>query len=371
MFIHRRVRPLVIGDCLTGPKGRPSIHPSHTPGPLPGLDEPSEQVVELENLRMDGADLSHMRILHGKLPRASGAAPLFIDIIGMLLIPLSYAGVARRWIRRAVCYRSGFLLAWKSLFLRIALAWGALLLTVCAMPLSVPAVEEVRFESQLWNFYQWNTDGSRQNKTDVRFYQDVSLEGGWSVRLREDLPLIVTDKAGRDNVDGDWVVGLGDVFLEAVVTPPEVSEDTSLHVGLRLVLPTGGLSPFGSGTYQLGPMVAVTRRIPQVGTGLVLSPELRYLISVAKANEDASDTRKLQIYPHAELSLGEEWQLGLWAENPIIFNSITGRWFVPLDVMVTRDLGPSATLRLGGSVALLTAQPEYQNLIYGSLSFSF
>jgi len=38
------------------------------------------------------------------MPAKGGAASLFIDIIGMPLTPLSYAGVARRSYRRAFYY---------------------------------------------------------------------------------------------------------------------------------------------------------------------------------------------------------------------------------------------------------------------------
>jgi hypothetical protein len=42
--------------------------------------------------------------LEGKLPPEGGLASLFIDIIGMPLTPLSYAGARRRMWRRAVFY---------------------------------------------------------------------------------------------------------------------------------------------------------------------------------------------------------------------------------------------------------------------------
>jgi hypothetical protein len=42
--------------------------------------------------------------LEGDLTGADGPAALFIDIIGMPLTPMSYAGVARRTARRAAWY---------------------------------------------------------------------------------------------------------------------------------------------------------------------------------------------------------------------------------------------------------------------------
>ncbi len=62
-------------------------------------------VLVLQDPKLEGEDLSYqVRVLEGKLPEKGGAASLFIDIIGMPLTPLSYAGVARRTWRRAAFY---------------------------------------------------------------------------------------------------------------------------------------------------------------------------------------------------------------------------------------------------------------------------
>ena len=43
-------------------------------------------------------------VLEGDLPAKGEDVDVFIDIIGMPLTPLSYAGVARRSFRRAAIY---------------------------------------------------------------------------------------------------------------------------------------------------------------------------------------------------------------------------------------------------------------------------
>ena len=59
-------------------------------------------VVELKNPKLTGDQLVYdVKVLQGKLPAAGEAASLFIDVIGMPLTPLSYAGAARRAGRRA------------------------------------------------------------------------------------------------------------------------------------------------------------------------------------------------------------------------------------------------------------------------------
>lgn len=62
-------------------------------------------VLEIRNPRLEGGDLSYdVRVLEGTPPASAGPASLFIDIIGMPLTPISFAGARRRMWRRAVLY---------------------------------------------------------------------------------------------------------------------------------------------------------------------------------------------------------------------------------------------------------------------------
>src|SRR5438876_1951648 len=59
-------------------------------------DNVSDLVVELSNPQLSGNDLTYdARILEGTPPANGGACALFIDVIGMLATPLSYAASAR------------------------------------------------------------------------------------------------------------------------------------------------------------------------------------------------------------------------------------------------------------------------------------
>lgn len=67
----------------------------------PGNEDATDTVIELLDFKKDGADLVYsVKVIKGKLPAKGGQSSLFIDIIGMPLTPMSFAGVARR-----TCFR--------------------------------------------------------------------------------------------------------------------------------------------------------------------------------------------------------------------------------------------------------------------------
>jgi hypothetical protein len=60
----------------------------------------TDVVVELSNPKLNGEDLSYdVKVLDGQMPKKGEACSLFIDVIGMPLTPMSYAGAARRAYR--------------------------------------------------------------------------------------------------------------------------------------------------------------------------------------------------------------------------------------------------------------------------------
>jgi hypothetical protein len=68
-------------------------------------NELSDVVVTLRNPRVSGNDLTYdITVISGTMPKTSGPASLFIDIIGLPFTPLSFAGVARRTAYRTVVW---------------------------------------------------------------------------------------------------------------------------------------------------------------------------------------------------------------------------------------------------------------------------
>ena len=68
-------------------------------------DKLQQAVVVLQDPELNGHNLTYtVKLVGGEMPEKGSEVSVFIDIIGMPLAPLSYAGVARRGYRRAFLY---------------------------------------------------------------------------------------------------------------------------------------------------------------------------------------------------------------------------------------------------------------------------
>jgi hypothetical protein len=64
-------------------------------------DKVVDLVVTLRNPQFKGDDVTYdIKVIRGKLPEKGGPCAVFIDIIGMPMTPLSYAGATRRAVYR-------------------------------------------------------------------------------------------------------------------------------------------------------------------------------------------------------------------------------------------------------------------------------
>ena len=69
-------------------------------------DALQQVVAVLQAPVLQGDDLGYVvRVLQGEMPARGADVSVFIDVIGMPLTPVSFAGAARRGYRRAVMYR--------------------------------------------------------------------------------------------------------------------------------------------------------------------------------------------------------------------------------------------------------------------------
>jgi hypothetical protein len=220
-----------------------------------------------------------------------------------------------------------------------------------------------------WLSLQRNTDDSSQWEYQPRFYIPFNLSRGWTFTQRVDLPLSYTDQVGTDNPTGGWKAGINDWFIEEIFATPELAKNFHMWASIRLVFPTGGASPFGSDQYQWAPAVSATYAIPE--RGITFSPAARYFMSFQATEPSATKIRQLELFPDVTLALPDRWSLAFYSENGISYNAVTNKWFLPIDLMLTKRLTKTIEFGLGGAYGLVKDDPQYDYTIYGRVTVYF
>jgi hypothetical protein len=225
----------------------------------------------------------------------------------------------------------------------------------------------IRFDN--WLYFQKNVDDSERWQYRPRFYIPFNLDNGGTFTQRIDLPMYYLNKVGTDNPNGDWKSGIGDWFVEESYLSPEVSKNVKWSTSVRFVFPTGGKSPFGSSQYQVAPSVGGVFSWPE--NKLTFNPVVRYFYSYHATDDNAGKVRRWDIYPTLTLGLSDGWSFSLWPENPIDYNDVSNKWFVPIDLLFVKKLSKSLEFAFGGAYGVNKDDPQFKYVIDGRLTFYF
>jgi hypothetical protein len=221
-----------------------------------------------------------------------------------------------------------------------------------------------------WAYYQRNTDDSQQWQYRLRFDIPFRFSSGWEFLQRAYLPLLLyTDRTGPANPDGGWKAGIGDWFFDEFFTTPELAKNMRGMLGVRFVLPTGGRSPFGSGQYQWAPVAGFVYDIPDMG--LRFAPMARYFMSFHASEDGAGQVRRLDLYPTVSKALGNGWTVRVYDENPISYNNVSEKWFVPLDAQLVKRARKDLEFAFGAAYGLVRDDPRYLTQAYARVSLYF
>src|ERR1700679_2454485 len=81
---------------------------------------------------------------------------------------------------------------------------------------------------------------------NLRMDHSLDLAPMWILALRADLPLLTKNPLSSSNPDGDYLTGIGDADVQAVIVH-NLDQRWTVGFGARLIAPTGDES-LGSGT---------------------------------------------------------------------------------------------------------------------------
>jgi hypothetical protein len=215
--------------------------------------------------------------------------------------------------------------------------------------------------------YQYQTSGQdRDEATDtfkIRMDKPFDLPDGWQLALRADLPLALTNVTSSSNPGGNYQFGLGDVLTQAMMIKT-VDRNFAWGVGTQLIFPTASTDAMGGGKYRVVPTVGARWNPPGFGAANWVEGIVRYDMSYA-GDPDRASKRELQLAPMVNVALSQGWYFDLYPSSDIRYNAgpvragDTGRWFVPVDVLIGDKPNRRLVLSLEVSVPVVKSYHVY------------
>jgi hypothetical protein len=209
-----------------------------------------------------------------------------------------------------------------------------------------------------------STNGSIRDVTtetlNLRFDHALDLAPMWILALRSDLPLLAKNPISSGNPDGDYLHGVGDADVQAVVIR-NLSQRFAIGFGARLVAPTGG-DTFGSGKWQIMPVAGMRYALWEINASSYIEPVIRYDTSFA-GDPTRRKISNLQFAPTLNVGLPDRWFITFYPSSDIRINlgdpitGQTGRLFLPFDARIGRKLSDNAALSFELGVPIIKDYP--------------
>jgi Putative MetA-pathway of phenol degradation len=212
-----------------------------------------------------------------------------------------------------------------------------------------------------------STPGSTREVTtdtlNLRYDHALDLAPMWILALRSDLPLLAKNSITSGNPNGDYLYGVGDADIQAVLIH-NLDARWTVGFGARLIAPTGDDAALGSGKWQIMPAAGVRYALPEINSSSYLEPVVRYDVSFA-GDPTKKNISNLQFAPTFNLGLPDRWFITFYPSADIRINfgdpitGQTGRLFLPFDARIGRKLSDEAALSLEVGVPIIRDYPVY------------
>jgi hypothetical protein len=195
------------------------------------------------------------------------------------------------------------------------------------------------------------SDDKDRNTFITRIEKPFRLRDKWKLGVRLDFPVIYSGETSRDNPDGEWRAGAGDVLIQGVLIR-EFDQNNAFGFGSQLIVPTATEDQMGKGKVQLSPTIAWKTSMNRVCKGSLFIPLLRYAFDIG-GSDRRSHISELQVNPIFHFPLPDGWSVRLWSSPDFKYDFRLNEWFIPADVAASKKL----TKRFG--IAFQLAAPIY------------
>jgi hypothetical protein len=167
--------------------------------------------------------------------------------------------------------------------------------------------------------YEDDTVSSRNDRLNLIFRRNDKwdLDGDWKLATRLDVPLTFSDNATDANPSGSYRAGLGRLLVQAYVA--DLLDDRwAVAAGSQLVT-AASASNYGSGNWDLVPVMATRALLPEISEGSYFVGEARYAVSIGRSfgSRPASE---LQFSPELKLALSPQYFVTLFPSTDIRMN---------------------------------------------------
>jgi hypothetical protein len=223
--------------------------------------------------------------------------------------------------------------------------------------------------------FEDNTNAAQSDKQSVilrgNFKDDLSAN--WKLAWRADFLITYANQVTASNPDGVYQSGIGRPLVLAYVADL-IDDRQAWAIGDEINGPAISGSQYGSGDWDMLPIVAYRYMLPELGDGSYVVPQLRYSFTFAKAFS-ATATSNLQFSPQLKIALQDKWFVILFPSTDFRYNfgpkvsGQTGPFFVPLDGEIGRNLGHNLVTSLEVSAPLINDYPLYRLKVELRLSY--
>ena len=197
------------------------------------------------------------------------------------------------------------------------------------------------------------------------------LDNGWQLSTRFDLPLVLSDMPSRDNPNADWEAGLGDFLAQAIFITPR-QDSWAAGFGLQTIWPTATQDQFGTGKYQLAPLVGAAHYPDWLPPGGFVALVVQDFFDVGgKGNRP--DIHQLEIKPMLNVTLPD-------TSGPWILTFAPGircnweddnNWHVPFNMTVGKMLGKKTVVSVEWNQTIVDDFDRYDWQLEFRIGFFF
>ena len=226
---------------------------------------------------------------------------------------------------------------------------------------------------EIWGFHNGQGNDSATNTIQPRLYYSFPIgRSGAQGITRLDTSLNSNSGPKYGNGWGGGEFNPGNTRWTLAAFTPEVARDLTFGGGFRLVLPTGYNNPlYSSAQWAIGPQLAMTYAPKDAGAFSFFSPLVRYMMGTTAVAPNVTLMRTFEFYPTVGFQLTPKLKLAMWDEVGIYQSGRTGKWFVPVDAMLTYSFDKNWGASVGSSAPIINDNFNYYWNAYGRVIYTF